>query len=122
MKRIKVKAKWGNVYFKSYIGNASRYRYIFKETDLRKKTIEQTSVNDLILEDEEFIVVQTGKKCFTIFEKYIGEITSADTLNKAAKKAQLLTYGYKKGRETEKENYDIGYCLKYCELTFPRKI
>ena len=75
-----------------------------------------------LFEDEEFIVVQTGKKCFTVFEKYIGEITSADTLNKAAKKAQLLTYGYKKGRETEKENYDIGYCLKYCELTFPRKI
>lgn len=122
MKKINVKAKWGNVYFKSYIGNANRYRYIFKETNLKQKILDQTSVNALIFENGEFIVVQTGEKCFTVFEKYIGEITSADTLNKAAKKAQLLAYGYKKGCEREKDDYSIEYCLKHCEFIFPRKI
>lgn len=122
MKPINIRAKWGSVFLTSYKGNANRYRYIFKTTNLNQVAIYNTSVDALIFEDGEFIVVQTGKKCFTVFEKYIGEITSADTLNKAAKKAQLLTYGYKKGRKTEKENYDIGYCQKYCELAFPRKV
>lgn len=106
MKRINIKARWGNILLTSYKGNANRYRYIFKTTDLNQIAIYNTSVNALVFEDGEFIVVQTGEKCFTVFEKYIGEITSANTLNKAAKKAQLLAYGYKKGIETAKENYN----------------
>lgn len=109
MKQIYIKAKWGNVFLTLYKGNANRYRYIFKTTDLNQVAIYNTSVNALIFEDGEFIVVQTGEKCFTVFEKYKGEITSANTLNKAAKKAQLLTYGYKKGFKKAKDIYDDLY-------------
>lgn len=121
MKRINVNAKWDNIYFQSYLGNANRYRFLFNQTVLSQINIYKTTINALVFEDGEFIVVQTGEKCFTVFEKYIGEITSANTLNKAAKKAQLLAYGYKKGIKTAKEDYNIEYCLRHCIFTFPRK-
>lgn len=124
MKRININAKWDNIYFQSYLGNANRYRFLFNQTVLSQINIYKTTINALVFEDGEFIVVQTGEKCFTVFEKYIGEITSANTLNKAAKKAQLLAYGYKKGIETAKENYNdynIEYCLRHLIPAFSRK-
>ena len=53
MKLIYIKAKWGNVFLTLYKGNANRYRYIFKTTDLNQVAIYNTSVNALIFEDGE---------------------------------------------------------------------